>query len=384
MNALKKDTELVVGFNIPAEIGMAEKDISTPALIIDLDAFEKNVEVMGEFIKKNGIRLRAHAKTHKSADIALYQIEHGGACGICCQKVSEAEALVTGGVSDVLVSNQIVGSRQIDRLARMAKQTRVIVCVDDLKNVDDLSTAAVKYGVQIECLVEIDCGAGRCGVDWGKPVVELARKIDAAQGLIFSGLQAYHGAEKHVHDFAQRLAKIDVAIKLVTDTVNMLEAEGLECEIVGGAGTGTYYFEGASNVYNEMQCGSYIFMDVDYQRILDEEGNCISEFENSLFVYTSVMSHTKSDIAICDAGLKALSVDSGLPKIYGRDDLEYIKCSDEHGVITDPDGVLQLNDKLKLIPGHCDPTCNLFDWYVGLRNGRVESLWPVTARGLCL
>ena len=164
----------------------------------------------------------------------------------------------------------------------------------------------------------------------------------------------------------------------------MLKAEGLECEIVGGAGTGTYYFEAASNVYNEMQCGSYIFMDVDYQRILDEEGNFISEFENSLFVYTSVMSHTKSAIAICDAGLKALSVDSGLPKIYGRDNLEYIKCSDEHGVITDPDGVLQLNDKLKLIPGHCDPTCNLFDWYVGIRNGRVESLWPVTARGMCL
>ena len=384
MNALKKDTELVVGFNIPAEIGMAEKDISTPALIIDLDAFEKNVKVMGEFIKKNGIRLRAHAKTHKSADIALYQMEHGGACGICCQKVSEAEALVTGGVSDVLVSNQIVGSRQIDRLARMAKQTRVIVAVDDLENIDDLSTAAVRYGVQIECLVEIDCGAGRCGVDWGEPVVELARKIDAAQGLIFSGLQGYHGAAQHIHDFAQRRAKIDVAIKQVTDTVNMLEAEGLECEIVGGAGTGTYYFEAASNVYNEMQCGSYIFMDVDYQRILDEEGNFISEFENSLFVFTSVMSHTKSDIAICDAGLKALSVDSGLPKIYGRDNLEYIKCSDEHGVITDPDGVLQLNDKLKLIPGHCDPTCNLFDWYVGIRNGRVESLWPVTARGMCL
>lgn len=384
MNALNKDTELVVGFNIPAEIGMAEKDISTPALIIDLDAFEQNVKVMGEFIKKKGIRHRAHAKTHKSADIALYQIEHGGACGICCQKVSEAEALVAEGVSDVLVSNQIVGSRQIDRLARMTKQTRVIVCVDDLENVDELSTAAVKYGAQIECLVEIDCGAGRCGVEWGEPVVELARRIDAAQGLTFSGLQGYQGAAQHIHDFAQRRAKIDVAIKQVADTVNMLEAEGLECVIVGGGGTGTYYFEGASDVYNEIQCGSYIFMDVDYQRILNEEGNFISEFENSLFVFTSVMSHTKSDIAICDAGLKALSVDSGLPKIYGRDDLEYIKCSDEHGVITDPDGVLQLNDKLKLIPGHCDPTCNLFDWYVGVRNGTVDCLWPVTARGMCL
>ena len=187
MNPLIKDTELVVGYSIPAEIGLMEKDISTPSLIIDLDAFEKNVEVMATFIKENGIGHRAHAKTHKSIDIALYQIEHGGACGICCQKVSEAEALVAGGVTDVLVSNQVVSSRQIDRLAKMAKQSRVIVCVDDLKNVDDLSDAAVENKVQIECLVEIDCGGSRCGVEWGKPVVDIARKIVDSEGLTFSG-----------------------------------------------------------------------------------------------------------------------------------------------------------------------------------------------------
>ncbi len=384
MNAVNKSVELVVGLNIPAEIGMAEEDISTPALIIDLDAFEKNVKLLGYFIKDKGIRLRPHAKTHKSADIALYQIEHGGACGICCQKVSEAEALVAAGVKDILVSNQVVSPRQIDHLAAMAKRTRVIVCVDDLSNVDDLSTAAVKHGVVIECLVEIDCGSGRCGVDWGEPVVAIARKIAVAEGLSFSGLQAYHGSAQHVHDFILRQAKIDIAIKQVADTVEMLKAEGLDCIIVGGAGTGTYYFEGASNAYNEMQCGSYVFMDADYQRVLDANGNFISEFDNSLFVYTSIMSHTKADMAVCDAGLKVLSVDSGLPVIFGRDDLEYTKCSDEHGVISDPEGILKLNDKLKLIPGHCDPTCNLFDWYVGVRNGRVECLWPVTARGMSL
>jgi 3-hydroxy-D-aspartate aldolase len=164
----------------------------------------------------------------------------------------------------------------------------------------------------------------------------------------------------------------------------MLEAAGLACDIVGGAGTGTYYFEGASRVYNELQCGSYIFMDADYRRVKDETGKAISEFENSLFIWTSIMSHAKADIAICDAGLKSQSVDSGLPVIHGRDDLEYIKCSDEHGVISDPSGALKLNDKLNLIPGHCDPTCNLHDWYVGLRNEEVECLWPVTARGRSL
>jgi 3-hydroxy-D-aspartate aldolase len=382
MNAITKLTESVVGLNVPASVGMALEDVSTPALIIDLDAFERNVRRMGDFIDEKGIRHRAHAKTHKSADIALYQVEHGGACGVCCQKVSEAEALVAGGVKDVLVSNQVVDPKKIDRLAQMVRNARVLVCVDDLGNVDDLSAAAVKHGTTIECLVEIDCGAGRCGVAWGKPVVEIARKIATSDGLKFSGLQAYQGAAQHVHDFKERKAKIEAAVKQVADTVEMLAAEELECDIVGGAGTGTYYFEGSSGVYNEMQCGSYIFMDADYQRVKDNKGNVISDFENSLFIWTSVMSHTKTDKAICDAGLKAQSVDSGLPVIFGRDDVEYISCSDEHGVISDPGNVLKLNDKLKLIPGHCDPTCNVYDWYVGYRNGTVECLWPVTARGM--
>ncbi|MDA4844272.1 DSD1 family PLP-dependent enzyme [Hoeflea poritis] len=382
MNAMS--TAPVVGLNVPAVVGMDLKDVGTPALIVDLDAFERNVKKMREFIESKRIRHRAHAKTHKSADIALYQIEAGGACGVCCQKVSEAEALVAGGVKDVLVSNQVVDPKKIDRLAAMAKKARVLVCVDDRSNVDDLSEAANRQGVTLECLVEIDVGAGRCGVQWGEPVVELAKTIDAAPGLKFSGLQAYQGAAQHVHDFEERKGQIDKAVKMVEDTVAMLKAQGLDCDIVGGAGTGTYYFEGGSGVYNEMQCGSYIFMDADYQRVKDREGDFIHEFENSLFIYTSIMSKTKTDKAICDAGLKAQSVDSGLPVIFGRDDVEYIKCSDEHGVIADPQNILKLNDKLKLIPGHCDPTCNVYDWYVGVRDGKVEALWPVTARGMCL
>lgn len=382
MNALNKLATPVVGLNVPAEVGMDLADVATPALIVDLEAFERNVDRMSDFIKSKGLRHRAHAKTHKSADIALIQMERGGACGVCCQKVSEAEAIVAGGVKDVLVSNQVVDLRKIDRLAQLAGRARTLVCVDDAGNVDDLSAAAQKHGTTIECLVEIDCGAGRCGVQWGQPVVDIAKKIDAATGLTFSGLQAYQGAAQHVHDFEERKGKIEAAVKQVGDTVEMLMAEGLECDIVGGAGTGTYYFEGTSGVYNEMQCGSYIFMDADYQRVLDDKGEFISEFENSLFIYSSVMSHTKPDKAICDAGLKAQSVDSGLPVIFGRDDVEYIKCSDEHGVIADPNGALKLNDKLKLIPGHCDPTCNVYDWYVGIRNGKVECLWPVTARGM--
>ena len=382
MNAINKTHSLVVGLNVPAEVGMSIDEVSTPALIVDLDAFENNVKIMRDFIRKTGVRHRAHAKTHKSADIALYQIEHGDACGICCQKVAEAEALVDGGVKDVLVSNQVVDPKKIDRLAQLAKKARVLVCVDDISNVDDLSAAASKHKVTIECLVEIDCGAGRCGVQWGDPVVAIARKIAASNGLTFSGIQAYQGAAQHIHDFEERKGKIDIAVKQVSETIDMLKAEGLECDIIGGAGTGTYYFEGESGIYNEMQCGSYIFMDADYQRVKDQSGGLISEFENSLFILTSVMSKAKPDKAICDAGLKAQSVDSGLPVIYGRDDIEYIKCADEHGVITDPNNTLKLNDRLKLVPGHCDPTCNVYDWFVGVRGDKVECLWPITARGM--
>ena len=384
MNMQVKPEELEVGYNIPAMVGMDEADIQTPCLVLDLDALERNIIKMGQFAKDKNMRHRVHGKMHKSVDVALLQEKLGGSCGVCCQKVSEAEAFVRGGIKDVLVSNQVRDPAKIDRLARLPKLgARAICCVDDLANIADLSAAAVKHGTQIECLVEIDCGAGRCGVQSTEDVVAIATAIDAAEGLKFAGLQAYQGAMQHLDDYQERKAKIDVAIAMVADAIAALKSVGLECDIVGGGGTGSYYFEGESGVYNELQCGSYAFMDADYGRILDRDGKRIDqgEWQNALFLLTSVMSHAKADKAICDAGLKAQSVDSGLPVIFGRTDVEYIKCSDEHGVIADPDGVLKVGDKLKLVPGHCDPTCNVHDWYVGVRNGKVEALWPITARG---
>lgn len=373
-----------VGYDIPASIGMDEADIQTPALVLDLDALERNIKKMGDWAKAHGMRHRVHGKMHKSVDVALLQEQLGGSCGVCCQKVSEAEVFARGGIKDVLVSNQVRQPAKIDRLARLPKfGARTICCVDDVENVADLSSGAVRHGTEIECLVEIDCGAGRCGVTTTADVVEIAKAIHAADGLKFAGLQAYQGAMQHLDSYEERKAKIEIAVAQVRDAVDALKAEGLECDIVGGGGTGSYYFEGTSGVYNELQCGSYAFMDADYGRILDKDGNRIdqSEWENALFILTSVMSHAKSDKAIVDAGLKAQSVDSGLPTIYGRDDVEYVKCSDEHGVISDPAGVLKVNDTLKLVPGHCDPTCNVHDWYVGVRNGKVETLWQVSARG---
>lgn len=373
-----------VGYDIPAAIGMDEAEIQTPCLILDLDALERNIAKMGHFAQDMGVRHRVHGKMHKSVDVALLQERLGGSVGVCCQKVSEAEVFARGGIKDVLVSNQVRDHAKIDRLARIPKLgARAICCVDDIANVADLSAAAVRHGTQIECLVEIDCGAGRCGVTTTPAVVDIAKAIDAAPGLRFAGLQAYQGAMQHMDNYEDRKAKIDISVAQVRDAVEGLKAVGLECDIVGGGGTGSYYFEGNSGVYNELQCGSYAFMDADYGRILDKDGKRIDqgEWENALFILTSVMSHAKADKAIVDAGLKAQSVDSGLPVIFGRTDVTYVKCSDEHGVVADPDGVLKVNDKLRLVPGHCDPTCNVHDWYVGVRGGKVETLWPVSARG---
>lgn len=376
--------EFEVGFDIPAKPGMDESDIQTPCLVLDLDALERNVKKMGDYAIANGMRHRAHGKMHKSVDVLRLQQDLGAACGVCCQKVSEAEVFARGGIKDVMISNQVTDPAKIKRLAAMPKLgARILVCVDDPENVAALSAAAVEAGTELEALVEIDCGAGRCGVTTTQDVVNIAKLIDAAPSLKFAGIQAYQGAMQHMDLYADRKEKLDVAIDQVADAVQGLKSNDLECEIVGGGGTGSYYFESSSKVYNELQCGSYAFMDADYGRILDENGKRIDdgEWENSLFLLTTVMSHSKADKAIVDAGLKAQSVDSGLPFVYGRDDVEYLKCSDEHGVVADPNGALKINEKLKLVPGHCDPTCNVHDWYVGVRNGKVETVWPVSARG---
>ena len=374
----------VLGYDIPALPGMDEADIQTPCLILDLDALERNIRKMGEYAKMHGMRHRSHGKMHKSVDVQKLQEILGGAVGVCCQKVSEAEAFARGGIKDILVSNEVRDPIKIDRLARLPKYgARTTVCVDDVANVAELSAAAQRHGTTLECLVEIDCGAGRCGVKSAGAATEIATAIDAAPALKFSGMQAYQGSMQHLESYEDRRARLDEAILVVKAVVEALHAVGLKPELVSGGGTGSYYFESTSGVYNELQCGSYAFMDADYGRIRDKDGNRIDhgEWENALFILTSVMSRAKPDQAVCDAGLKAQSLDSGLPVIHGRNDVKYIGASDEHGVIEDKRGVLRINEKLKLVPGHCDPTCNVHDWYVGLRNGKVEVVWPVSARG---
>ena len=369
--------------NLPATVGTPLEDVVTPCLLLDLDAFEHNLDHMAQFVRDNNISLRAHAKCHKSADIAR-ELARRGAIGICCQKVSEAEALHHAGVSNILVSNQVVNPVMINRMAAMAVTAEVSVCVDDLDNLGHIQDAAARHDATIGVLVEIDCGANRCGVAPGAAAVPLAQKAAASPNLKFLGLQAYQGAAQHKYDYAEREALVAKAAQMIRQTTAELEKVGLKCEVIAGGGTGTFRLDTATGLYTELECGSYMFMDADYGRVKEKDGAFISEFRNSLFIYTTVMSKTKPHRAICDAGLKAQSVDSGMPVIHGRSDVEYIAAADEHGVISDPDNKLRLGDRLKLIPSHCDPTVNVYDWYVGVRGGRVEQVFPVTARGMNL
>jgi 3-hydroxy-D-aspartate aldolase len=368
--------------DIPARIGASIDEIDTPALIVDLDTFEHNLERMAVFARSAGVRLRPHAKTHKCPTIAQMQIA-AGAVGQCCQKVGEAEALVGGGVRDVLVTNEIVDPHKLRRLAALAKDATIALCFDAVGPVDAASCAASEAGVELGGLVEIEVGMQRCGIAAGQPAADLARRIADAPGLRFRGLQAYHGAAQHMPTLAERERAIAGAADAVRSTIAALQESGLTCELVSGAGTGTYRIEGSSGVWNELQAGSYLFMDTDYARIGDKNGGHYTDFAHSLFVLATVMSLPTADRAVVDAGLKSYSAEKGPPWVHGRDDIQVTGVSDEHGRLQLGPAAqrLRIGDKVMLIPGHCDPTINLHDWYVAVRRSRVEALWPITARG---
>ena len=363
----------------PAVPGQPLADVDTPALLLDLDAFERNLGTMTEAVRPFDVRLRPHAKSHKCAEIARRQIA-AGAVGVCVQKTSEAEALVAGGVADVLIANEVVGRAKLARVAQLGKSARIGVCVDDAAVVAELDEAARAAGARLDVYIEVNVGANRCGVEPGAPALRLAQTVSRSANLRFAGLQAYHGAAQHLRSVEERRAAIAQAVEKAGRTRRLIEDEGLACDIVTGAGTGTFLYEGASGVYDELQPGSYVFMDADYNR---NRWDGFPRFEQSLFIWSTVMSAPTPERVVVDAGLKAHSFDSGMPQLVGWPGVEYARPSDEHGVLKVAPGARapRLGEKLRLVPGHCDPTVNLYDWLVCYRGERVEAVWPVTARG---
>ncbi|MDX1715894.1 MAG: DSD1 family PLP-dependent enzyme [Anderseniella sp.] len=370
----------------PAQPGDPVCAIDTPALVIDMDAFERNLDAMAAYAASASMRLRPHAKTHKSPHVALAQGSRG-AVGQCCQKVSEAEVLVDGGISDVLVSNEIAGEAKLHRLAELAARASISVCADDAAQVAAYARAARAAGATLTVLVEIDAGAGRCGVAAGSAAADLAQAILDHDGLNFGGLQAYHGGAQHLRTPEERAAAIAMSGERVRATLAAFDHAGIDCPVVTGAGTGTFYEEAQSGLWGELQAGSYCFMDADYARNQPADGSNLPRFEHALFIAATVMSVAVPDQCVCDAGHKTAAIDSGLPTVWNANGLTCSGANDEHGIVTVAPGAHRprLGERLWLVPGHIDPTVNLHDWYVcvrgGLDEGTVEAVWPIAARG---
>ena len=357
--------------------------LPTPALLLDLDAFERNVARMAEHCKVNGLGLRPHAKTHKSVTVAKAQIA-AGALGICCAKLGEAEAMAAGGIESILITSPVVTPQGIGRLIALnAKLPDLMVVADNPVNVRALAAAAAEEKRVLKVLVDLDIGLHRTGIRPGEEATELAELLDAAEYLELAGLQAYGGHLMHIQDFAERREKSLAAMKVLGDQRDALRAAGLRCDIVTGGGTGTYNIDPEANVLTELQGGSYIFMDKQYHDVAMGDGASFP-FETSLFVQMSVVSNNTRNLATTDAGFKSFSTDAEPPKLVSGapEGVDYFFFGDEQGGILLPDGAsLGLGAALTAMTPHCDPTVNLYDAYHVVRGDVLVDIWPIEARG---
>ena len=363
---------------------MTLSEIDTPALVLDLSVLEQNLDFMAAQARTSGTGLRPHAKAHKSAWIANEQIKRG-AVGICCQKVSEAAAFVAEGFDSILISNEVVGHQKVQRMADLALSADITFCVDNERDLQTYEDLASDYGVRLGVLIDLQGGWYRPGVASTERVVDLAKRVDSFDHLKLRGLQAYNAAAQHISDFDQRTASTVEFCQRVVEAVAALNRAGLETSVVSGGGTGTYDIDPLHGPYSEIQPGSYAFMDGGYLENRDAHGNQRKDFDLSLFVLATVMSRPSPRVAIIDCGTKGISIGHGLPLVClmsgALSEFEFVRASDEHGSIDLKGHDLNIGDRLLLVPHNVDPTINLYDEYLGMRNGAVVEIFPVTARG---
>lgn len=369
---------------LPAAIGEPLSAVDTPSLVLDLDAFEFNMNQMAKRCKVNGVDLRPHAKSHKSVEIARRQMA-AGAVGICCQKLSEAYPFVAAGIDDIFVTNEFVGEKKVAMAIDLARRCQLILCVDHPSQVAALGAAARHAKVRLRLMIEVDIGQKRCGVPTYSALLELLQCIDEFEdSLSFLGLQAFHGSAQHIQSWTERHEAVLHSNAIVASYVQRLKEIGVDCQVVSGGGTGTAEFDLNCKLFTEVQPGSYVFLDGHYG---SNEWSGLPRFRHSLFVLSTAMSSDGESRTVFDFGLKGVSVDSGLPKIaeeQGRPSLIVTRVNDEHCVVESRSlaDLPKLGEKFLFIPGHCDPTVNLHQQIVCFRNGVVEDIWNIDARGL--
>lgn len=381
----------------PARVGQRLAEILTPSLIVSLPALEANDAAMRASLRGTGVNLRPHTKAHKSSDVARWQMARAGPgelSGFCAQTLAEAEMLVeTARAPDVLLTNQLVSPAAATRLAALAAGhpgSRVSTLVDSVAGVEALAAAASAAGARLGVLIEIECGQGRCGVAADSDeVVRLARAVEArAPALEFGGLHVYHGGIQHVRGTSERREAVASGpTRAAAAALSALGSAGIKVPSVTGGGTGTWLHELESRTHTEMQPGSYLFMDTDYAA----NDEAYSSFAQALFVHTTVISAQGGGRRIVDGGSKGVDLLCGPPRVTSIESAElsaalsratFSNLGDEHGLLCGVDeGVLPVGATLQLVPSHCDPAVNLHDHLVGVRDGVVECVWPIDARG---
>jgi 3-hydroxy-D-aspartate aldolase len=362
----------------------SRRALNTPALVVDADALERNIATMATFAAANGLKLRPHAKTHKSVDIAKAQIA-AGALGVCCAKLGEAEALAEGGVEGILITSPVVGEAAVTRLVALAaKSPSLMSSADNLAAVTAIGAAARAAETTVTIVVDLDPALRRTGCATPADAVALAQLITGHEALSFGGVQFYCGAEQHIEAYADRRTAVIEKTAKLTETLEALKAVGLSAPIVTGGGTGSHAIDAELGVFTELQVGSYIFMDHQYEVCaLRAEGQ--QPFETSLMIDARVISANHPMLVTVDAGLKAMATEAGPPPILAGapEASQYRFMGDEHGAIVPPRGVAppRLGEVVTLAAPHCDPTVNLYDAYHVVRGDTLEAIWPVTARG---
>lgn len=359
------------------QIGCTKDELDTPALCIDLDVLDANIEAVAGACRRNNVAWRPHQKCHKSPAIARMELA-AGALGVTCAKVGEAEVMAARGVTDILIANMIVGPAKMRRLAALRRVADPIVCVDHEEQVRLLSDAMSAENVQLRVLIETDIGMARCGVELGRPTVELARKIVEAPRLELAGIMGYEGHLLQIQDLAEKEQRIHGALACLVDTAQQIRDAGLPCPIVSCGGTGSYIYSITHPGITEVQAGGAIFMDLFYRNRCQ-----VPDLQYAVTVLTTVVSRPAADRAIIDSGRKTLNQELYMPAVAGHPDITVKGLSAEHGALTLGPGAadLRIGQRLELIPGYVDFTTVLHDQFYGFRNGRLEVIWPIEGRG---
>ncbi|MBW8883376.1 MAG: DSD1 family PLP-dependent enzyme [Planctomycetia bacterium] len=363
--------------------GLTKATIPTPALVVDLDAFESNLQKMADHCRQAKCGFRPHAKTHKCPAIAQRQMT-AGARGICAATVPEAEALAAAGIRGILLTSPIVDAGKIGRMVGLAGSgADVMMAVGSQRQASLLAEAAEAARIDIPVLIDLDVGDRRTGSLPGEAAVELARQLARSRRLQIRGVQAYAGHASHTVGFEARQQTSRTAMGKAVETKALLQKAGFDAKMLSGGSTGTYNIDSQIEGLTELQVGSYVFMDVDYRRIGGAGGQAVyADFQPSLTILTTVVNATHSDRRTIDAGTKAVdTTTTNLPQAKNWPGLVYAKAGDEFGALTSDGGTLpSLGERLEFIVPHCDPSVNLFDRLYACRGEKVESIWPIQAR----